>query len=266
MSDPPDTGAKQSERTIRNAYETGAVYDPSRICRTVDKNAREYVDRLLHDRFQLVAEYYAGGRLVDLCCATGAHLVDIAANVDRAVGVDFSGRYLAKARELAASLGRHNVELVQADARQLPFAAASVRFLYCFSSLYAIPRAQEVVAEIGRVLEPNGRAVLDFGNRRSLNAFCLRYYTEWPAIQPLTVTQIRAALKQAGLEPLRHRRFQLLPLWADRPAWLWPLLHPIWKGILKHRVGGRMLDEWVSSLPVLRGFAFRHVVVCRKTE
>ena len=76
--------------------------------------------------------------------------------------------------------------------------------------------------------------------------------------------EIQQALAAAGFVEEERRCFQLLPLWAGRPAWLWPLLHPVWKSVLKRRLAGRMLDEWISSLPGLRAFAFRHVIVCRK--
>jgi len=212
-----------------------------------------------------VREYDRGGRLVDLCCAAGEHLVDAAADRSGgAVGVDFSFRYLEQARGLAQQHQLSGVSFVQGDARQLPLADGSVSLLYCFSSLYAIPGAEAVVGEIGRIMAPGGTAVLDFGNRRSLNVFCLRYYTDWPPIQPLTLAQIDRAIAAAGLTKMRHRRFQLLPLWADRPRWLRPLLHPKWKSLLRRRWRGRMLDEWISSLPIARAFAFRHLIVCTK--
>lgn len=253
-----------SEKAIRDAYGKGTLYDPSRICWPVDSRGTDYVDRLLQLRFALVAKYYKGGRLVDLCCASGVHVVDLAEGVDQAIGVDFSERYLSAAAELAASKGRRNVEFVQADARQLPLASGSVDLLYTFSSLYAIPRAEEVIAEIGRALRPGACAILDVGNRRSINAFVTRYYTDWPALQPLTLEAMHRAIRDAGLVIVEHRRCQILPLWADRPSWMWPLLHPFWKNLLRRRVSGRMLDEWVSSLPILRAFAFRHIVVVRK--
>lgn len=253
-----------AESRIRKAYEQGAIYDTARICWKLNSLGTDFVDRLLQLRFELVGKYYQGGRLVDLCCASGVHLTDFAANVDRAVGIDFSGRYLAAARALAAEKKLRNVTLVQADARRLPLAAGSVNFLYSFSSLYAIPKAAEAIEDIGRVLAPGGHAILDLGNRRSLNAICVRYYTDWPPIHPLTLGEIRHALKRASLQVVEHRRFQVLPLWADRPSWLWPLLHPAWKRLLQRQVAGRMLDEWVSSLPILRAFAFRHLIVCQK--
>jgi ubiquinone/menaquinone biosynthesis C-methylase UbiE len=259
-------GERDNERTIRDAYERGDLYHPSRICRTVHHHGGDYADQLLAERIALARHYYRDGRLVDLCCATGAHLVEVARGRDaNAIGVDLSERYLAAARELAAAQQLGGVRFVQADARALPLAEQSVGCLFCFSALYAIPNAGAVVREIGRVLKRGGYAVLDFGNRRSLNVFCLTYYPEWPPIQPLTLREIRQSIQAAGLEVVEHRRFQLLPLWAGKPSWLRPLLHPGWKSLMKRRLLGKMLDEWVSSLPLLRAFAFRHVVVCRKT-
>ncbi|WP_026380425.1 GNAT family N-acetyltransferase [Afifella pfennigii] len=248
----------------RAAYAAGSLYATEKICRAFDAAASEYVDRLLHDRFSLVARNYRGGALVDLCCAAGAHLVDLSTSVDQAIGLDFSERYLQAGRALAEERGRGNVAFAGADARALPLGDASVDCLYCFSSLYAIPQAETVVAEVGRVLKPGGRAILDFGNRRSLNAYCLQFYTDWPETYPLSLKEIGAAIGDAGLAVKEHRCFQLLPLWAGRPNWLRPLLHPVWREILKRRVFGRMLDERISSLPLLRRFAFRHLIVVER--
>lgn len=33
----------------------------------------------------------------------------------------------------------------------------------------------------------------------------------------------------------------------------------------KKRVAGRMLDEWISSAPLLNRVAFRHIFVCEKS-
>lgn len=262
----PQSETSDADRVTRAAFSKSSVYEPSRICRRIERNAADYAGQLLQDRFDMVAAVNSGGTLVDLCCASGSHLVDISPDADRAIGIDFADRYLETGRATALAAGRDNVAFVQADARRLPLATDSVDLLYCFSALYAISRVDEVVAEVGRVLRPGGHAVLDFGNRRSLNAYSGTFYTELAPLHLLSVREIRGLVRGAGLSIVSHRRFQLLPLWADRPSWLWPLLHPRWKTVMKKRLFGRMLDEWLSTMPVLRSFAFRHVLVCRKTE
>ena len=77
---------------------------------------------------------------------------------------------------------------------------------------------------------------------------------------------MRRALRAAGLRVIRRRAFQLLPLWAGKPRWLWPLLHPFWKKLFSTRVGGKMLDEWFRGLPGARSFAFRHLLVCQRAD
>jgi SAM-dependent methyltransferase len=253
----------QEEQRLQDAFKRSDLYRPASIVRKVDAGD-DYVDRLLAERIALVRQFYRGGVAVDLCCATGDHLLRQAPSFDRAIGVDFSDRYLEVARSAAREQAIDNVTFAQADARALPFADGSVNFLYCFSSLYVIPDAARVFDEVGRVLAAGGRAILDLGNLRSLNAVSLRYYPEWPSPQLLTLEQIAGGLRHAGLRTLAHRRFQILPLWSDRPAHLWPLLHPRWRAVMKRRVFGKMLDEWVSSAPLLRSFAFRHLVVCEK--
>jgi len=34
--------------------------------------------------------------------------------------------------------------------------------------------------------------------------------------------------------------------------------------ILKIQVAGKMLDEWISSLPIIRRCAFRHILVLKR--
>jgi SAM-dependent methyltransferase len=263
-SDPLASESAAADSVTRDLFSKGTTYEPSRICRRIDADATDYAGNLLRDRFDMVAAVNSGGILVDLCCASGSHLIDLSPDATRAIGIDFAERYLETGQAAARSAARGNVAFLRGDARRLPLVTNSVDTLYCFSALYAIARAEEAVAEVGRVLRPGGHAVLDFGNRRSLNAYCVTFYTDLTPLHLMSVTEIRGAVRRAGLSVVTHRRFQLLPLWAGRPDWLWPLLHPAWKTVMKRRVFGRMLDEWLSSMPVLRAFAFRHVLVCRK--
>lgn len=229
----------------------------------MDEDAPDFVGRLLADRIATVRQYYAGGRALDLCCATGEHLLALSGAIENGIGLDFSHRYITSAKETTAKRAIANVDFVQGDAKAMPFKDQEFGLVYSFSSLYAIPRVEVAIGEVARVLRPGGVAVLDFGNRRSLNNYCLRYY-DWPPIFPITVGDMDRALRRSGLSILRRRCYQLLPLWADKPRWLTPLLHPLWARAMSRRVGGRMVDEWISSLPGFRQLAFRHLIVCKK--
>jgi ubiquinone/menaquinone biosynthesis C-methylase UbiE len=206
----------------------------------------------------------SSGLLVDLCCATGEHLFALSGESSRCLGIDFSRPYIDKAKERAAELGLTHVEFEVGDGKNIPLPDESVSTLYSFSALYAIPGVDEVIKEIARVLTVGGRCVLDLGNSRSLNAVCVRAYVELPPVFYIPVPEMMRLCELNNLSIVEKRFFQLLPLWADKPRWLWPLLHPVWKRVMARRIGGQMLDEWLSSSRLFRRFAFRHVLVCEK--
>jgi ubiquinone/menaquinone biosynthesis C-methylase UbiE len=247
----------------RDAYERGDLYDPKRICRKVEDEAPDFAGRMLADRIETVRQHYRGGRVLDLCCATGEHLLTLSTSVESGIGLDFSRRYIEAAKRLATERTIDNVDFVHGDGKAMPFKDGEFGLIYSFSSLYTIPKVQAVIGEVARVLRPGGIAVLDFGNRRSLNCYCLRYY-DWPSIYPITPREMNYHLRHFGLSITRRRCYQLLPLWADKPRWLTPLLHPFWARTMSRRIRGRMLDEWLSSLPTVRQLAFRHVLVCER--
>lgn len=251
-------------RKSRDTFERGQLYPTETICAVENRVSAEYAERLLFEKLETVKRHAQEGLLVDLCCATGNHIASVRQRVGQpAIGIDFSLRYLARAK----STLQDHVNFLVADARALPLMNSTVSTIYSLSALYIIPDIDSVLAEISRVLRIGGRCILDLGNRNSLNSFCVRnYYPELPVSYHYSVSELLAMCQKYGLLVLEHRTFQLLPLWAGRPRWLLPLLHPVWKRVMSRRIGGRMVDEWVSSLPLLRQFAFRHVLVCEKTN
>ena len=252
---------------IRKVYEENQTYKTDTVCIRLQGEARTYTERLVEERLALVRSHaLRRGMLLDVCCATGEHLFALADLSDECLGVDFSWPFIERAHREARARNMNHVHFGVADAKALPLLEDSVGTVYSFSALYAIPNVEQVVAEIARVLVPGGRCVLDLSNRSSLNAICIKAYKNLPPTFHLHVSEMTEICERHALKIIEHRRFQLLPLWADKPRWLWPLLHPMWKRIMATRVGGRMLDERVSSLPVLRRFAFRHIIVCEKEE
>lgn len=247
-----------------NPAETVRSYPVESIVSGVQTVPSNYAEKLLVRKFEIVWQNYRGGLVVDLCCGTGLHLMQYAAKVDRGVGVDFVPEYIGKARLKAESEAVRNIEFVVGDVRAIPVETGSASLLYSLSALYILPDLANNVTEISRVLSPGGRCVLDLGNRVSLNTICARQYPDAAPLYAVTVKDMLQACERAGLRVIEHHSFQILPLWADRPRWLAPLLAPFWQRLMMKTVSGRMLDEWISSLPLVRRFAFRHILVCEK--
>lgn len=252
--------------TDRRTFSEGDLYPVEEICRAIPQTPQGWGDRLLALKMDLVRAQYRGGLVVDLCCATGKHLFDLADCAERGLGIDFSPRYLEQARREAAQAGTASLDFLCADARRLPLADSSVDLLYSLSALYVIPDLPLVIAEIARVLKPGARCVLDLGIRPSLNGLCCRHLGGMARQHLVSTPDLSRMLAASGLHLVERRCFQILPMWTDQPRWLWPFVHPAWKRWLGSVVRGRMLDEWISSLPGLRRFAFRHLVVCERSR
>lgn len=255
------------EKATREKY-SGATYDPATICLTLKADSPVYSDKMLTLRYRSVEELCTPhSRVMDLCCATGGHLLDLSGKIAQGVGVDFSPAFMDQARRQRDERGTGNVSFVQANARRLPFANGGFDVVYSFSSLYYIPSVWEVVTEVARILKPGGHFVGDFGAYYSLNTIVSRVYektanTAHPVHLP--VARLLSMFGEAGLKIISWRSFQILPMWGDRPTWLKPLLAPAWIRLLQREAKGKMLDQWISSLPGLRRLAFKHVFVVSK--
>ena len=101
-----------------------------------------------------------GERVLDLGSGAGTDSLVAAQMVGpsgRVTGIDMTPEMLAKARGAAAELGADNVEFVEAEAEQLPFADASFDVVISNGVIDLIPDKDAVFSELYRVLEPGGR-------------------------------------------------------------------------------------------------------------
>jgi ubiquinone/menaquinone biosynthesis C-methylase UbiE len=116
-----------------------------------------------------------GGELLDVPCGFGRHAVPLARAGFRVTGVDRSAVLLEEARRRAG--GERWPKFVAGDYRELPFADESFdAAVNLFSSLgYLGDEADtRVLAEIGRVLRPGGRLVIETMHRDAL----VRHWSE----------------------------------------------------------------------------------------
>lgn len=114
-----------------------------------------------------------GGDILDAPCGFGRHTLPLARAGYRAVGVDRAQTLVDEAKRRVG--GERWPKLVRADYRELPFPDASFdAALNLFSSLGYLGDEEDTraLAEIGRVLRPDGRLVVEILHRdRLVRAF-----------------------------------------------------------------------------------------------
>lgn len=160
-----------------------------------------------------------GETLLEIGYGTGHGLVALAHAVrpgGRVLGLDLSEgmQRVAKAR-LAQEGVAEAVELALGDARQLPYPDASCDgvFLSFTLELFDDGDISKVLAEIRRVLRPEGRLVvvsLAKGDRPALGSLIYEKLHEWfPSYIDCHPIELDRLLSAAGFEIARSERFAL---------------------------------------------------------
>lgn len=108
-----------------------------------------------------------GRRVLDVGCGTGVDLADMAEAVrpgGRVVGIDVSARAVEEARRRLAAVPE--VEVLVADAHELPFADAGFDAIRVDRTMLHVTEPERALAEFRRVLVTGGRlAILETGCR-----------------------------------------------------------------------------------------------------
>jgi ubiquinone/menaquinone biosynthesis C-methylase UbiE len=216
-----------------------------------------------------IEKYGYGRDVLDLCCGSGSYLIPALPHVKRAIGIDFSANMLDAFRANAGAQPPANLTLLEEDASHLSLPDACVDFVFSYTALYYVPRLDQALVEASRVLRKGGYAVFELGNSHSINTLVCKVFHEqygWAKPYYVPYADLRRFVREAGFEVVEWRSFQLLNNYGVPPRlfWLYPLASPLWKHLLGFEVGGKMLDEWLSSAGPLRSIAFRHLVVVRK--
>lgn len=135
-----------------------------RLRRYWDKHARSYdkemgfFDRHLFGDTRAWICSQAVGEVLEVAIGTGLNLPHYPQDV-RLTAIEWSPAMLGRARQRAADLGMQ-ADLREGDAQALDFAAGSFDTVVCTFSLCSIPDHQRAVAEMVRVLRPDGVLLL----------------------------------------------------------------------------------------------------------
>src|ERR671934_2849800 len=102
----------------------------------------------------------SGERVLDLGSGAGTDSLVAAQMVGadgHVTGIDMTAAMLVKARSAATAMGVSNVEFVEGEAEQLPFADASFDVVISNGVIDLVPDKDAVFSELNRVLVPGGR-------------------------------------------------------------------------------------------------------------
>jgi len=165
--------------------------------------------RTLEHLLHADVSYPPGSVVLEAGCGVGAQTVPLARNspAARITAVEISPVSLAQAQARTAAAGLINASFQQADILALPFAAASFDHAFVCFLLEHLPRPNEALTELRRVLKPGGSVTVIEGDHGS--AF---FHPDSDAARASIACQVELQ-RRAGGDALIGRR--LRPLLQD---------------------------------------------------
>ena len=144
---------QQTPEVISEDYETFYVQDKSAAKREVD--------------FVLsIANITPDSTILDLCCGTGRHAIELALQEHRVIGLDISKSFIHSAQEKAKSKGV-TVKWICQDMRNIPYENSLdlvINMYGAWGYFDAHEDNQQVLFEVNKALKPGGLFLLDFFN------------------------------------------------------------------------------------------------------
>lgn len=114
-----------------------------------------------------------GMQVLDLCCGTGRHSVEMAGRGITVTGVDRTGSYILKARERAAEAGV-DAEFIVGDMREYhrpDFYDAVINIFTSFGYFRDRKDDRKVLDNVRNSLKPGGRFIIDIMSKEILAKF-----------------------------------------------------------------------------------------------
>jgi 2-polyprenyl-3-methyl-5-hydroxy-6-metoxy-1,4-benzoquinol methylase len=151
----------------------------------------------------------AGKRLLDVGCGDGAMAFELARQGATVTALDADPSMIAAAR-LRAENEAVRIQLVEGNAKSLPFDDATFDVVVAVTILCFVHDAEHAVTEIARVLKPGGQLVIGELGRWSLWAAQRRMRgwlgdPVWRAVKFRTAADLRRLVEGAGLRVVAIR-------------------------------------------------------------
>lgn len=131
---------------------------------------RDRFDTLIDESIQMPVD----GRILDVNCGTGSHAIDLAERMrgkGEVIGVDPSAERIALARAKAQVKKAENVTFDQAIASDLQFEGNEFDVVIADASMSPAGEIEDVLGEMVRVAQPEGRVILKLTTHGSFDEF-----------------------------------------------------------------------------------------------
>ena len=142
---------------------------------------RDRFDILINESMKLPTE----GRILDVNCGTGAHAIELAEKMrgkGKVVGIDPSAERIDIARAKALVKKAKDVKFEQGIGSDLPFDSHEFDVVIGDASMLHADEIEDVLAEMVRVVRPEGRVILKLTTRGSFDEFFSLY---WEALHDI---------------------------------------------------------------------------------
>ena len=115
---------------------------------------------VLYSSMEPIARVPPGATIVDVPCGGGVALRALGPEQNvRYLAGDLSPKMLRRAERRARARALEQVELLEADMTELPFADGEVDLFLSYSGLHMVPDPELAVAEMARCLRPGGELI-----------------------------------------------------------------------------------------------------------
>ena len=116
---------------------------------------------------------------VDLGCGTGELLDAMKSRANQVIGVDSSPRMLEEARKRFSNASGQNVEIRLGEVEHLPLGDNQADLAVISLVLQYLAAPQTAIAEVARILKPNGELILAEFNRHQQHLLKTVYGVKW---------------------------------------------------------------------------------------
>lgn len=153
-------------------------------------------------------------RVADIGTGTGYLLGTLARQFESVVAVDPVDAMLDAARLRVDALALTNVELRKGDLSSLPIVDSAVDLAVAVLVLHHVPRPQDAVQELNRIVCPAGRVLIVEQTAHRNEAFRTRMQDRWWGFAP---DELAGMLTAAGFGDVRTRTLATVDSAADAP-------------------------------------------------